>query len=170
MRRARAVAALAVAWAASGCATLVQRTAPDPVELTSDPPGAEVVVTDEAGLELARGAAPLRVELAASEGYFDAAEYYVDYALECHEPVRLVLQARVEPWYFGNLLFPGLIGYALVDPLSGAMWRLDERASARLRPRSDPDCVDVAAPPPAPAATVRPAAADPAQPSPNTSP
>jgi len=30
-------------------------------------------------------------------------------------------------WYIGNLLFGGLIGLLIVDPLTGAMWTLDPK-------------------------------------------
>ena len=39
-------------------------------------------------------------------------------ALTLHSGVRHLL---------GNLVFGGLIGYIIVDPLTGAMWKLDER-------------------------------------------
>ena len=35
------------------------------------------------------------------------------------------ISARIGGWYaFGNLLFGGLIGYLIVDPITGAMWTL----------------------------------------------
>lgn len=40
-------------------------------------------------------------------------------------------------WYlFGNLFFGGLLGYLVVDPLTGAMWTLDEEVEASLLPQT----------------------------------
>ena len=34
--------------------------------------------------------------------------------------------AYLNGWYIGNVVFGGLIGLLIVDPETGAMWRLDE--------------------------------------------
>jgi len=31
------------------------------------------------------------------------------------------------PWYIGNLLFGGVLGMVIVDPLTGSMWRFEEK-------------------------------------------
>ena len=35
--------------------------------------------------------------------------------------------ASVSGWYFGNLVFGGLIGMLIVDPLTGAMYNLEPK-------------------------------------------
>ena len=36
------------------------------------------------------------------------------------------IQGKLDGWYFGNLLFGGLIGMVIVDPITGAMYRLEK--------------------------------------------
>jgi hypothetical protein len=35
------------------------------------------------------------------------------------------VDSRINGWYVGNIVFGGLIGWLIVDPLTGAMWALD---------------------------------------------
>jgi hypothetical protein len=56
----------------------------------------------------------------------------------------------MDGWYIGNILFGGLIGILIVDPLTGAMWKLDDvvygnlspnhesKATGRVEPESSP--------------------------------
>jgi hypothetical protein len=32
---------------------------------------------------------------------------------------------KLDGWYIGNIIFGGLIGFLIVDPATGAMWKLD---------------------------------------------
>jgi hypothetical protein len=34
------------------------------------------------------------------------------------------VRAELSGWYFGNLVFGGIIGMLIVDPLTGSMWNL----------------------------------------------
>jgi hypothetical protein len=34
------------------------------------------------------------------------------------------INARIDGWYFANLFLGGWIGMLLVDPLTGAMWKI----------------------------------------------
>jgi hypothetical protein len=36
-----------------------------------------------------------------------------------------MLTSTIDGWYWGNLLIGGIIGMVFVDPLTGAMWKLD---------------------------------------------
>ena len=42
------------------------------------------------------------------------------------------MQGDLDAWYWGNILFGGLIGWFFVDPVTGAMYKLPERTSANL--------------------------------------
>jgi hypothetical protein len=35
------------------------------------------------------------------------------------------VDSRINGWYVGNIVFGGLIGWLIVDPLTGAMWTLN---------------------------------------------
>ena len=45
-----------------------------------------------------------------------------------------ILESEVDSWYFGNILFGGLIGMLIIDPATGAMWKLPENVSTDLSP------------------------------------
>lgn len=38
----------------------------------------------------------------------------------------------MDGWYVGNIIFGGLIGLLLVDPITGAMWKLPDTAQGNL--------------------------------------
>ena len=42
------------------------------------------------------------------------------------------ISAELDGWYIGNIVFGGLIGMLIVDPATGAMWRLDDSVNASL--------------------------------------
>jgi hypothetical protein len=42
------------------------------------------------------------------------------------------VSAGLNGWYLGNLLFGGLVGLLVVDPATGAMFRLPEDATVNL--------------------------------------
>jgi hypothetical protein len=35
------------------------------------------------------------------------------------------VDSRINGWYVGNIVFGGIIGSLIVDPLTGAMWALE---------------------------------------------
>jgi hypothetical protein len=41
-----------------------------------------------------------------------------------YDSAEVNLDSSVSGWYFGNLLFGGVIGMLIVDPLTGAMYNL----------------------------------------------
>jgi len=45
-----------------------------------------------------------------------------------------VVRADIDGWYFANILFGGLIGMLIVDPITGKMWKLPPQAIANLSP------------------------------------
>jgi hypothetical protein len=42
-----------------------------------------------------------------------------------YESVDIAVAGTVNGWYIGNILFGGLIGMLIVDPLTGAMYTLE---------------------------------------------
>ena len=51
-----------------------------------------------------------------------------DYVLKLEKdeytPFETSVKGGLNGWYLGNVLFGGLIGIVIVDPLTGAMWTL----------------------------------------------
>ncbi len=112
----------------SGCATIVG----EPNQLlpiSSDPEGASVVIIDEAGSEVFKGVTPTSVTLAKSDGsYWGGKEYKVAIRKDGFSAYELPIKASPNGWYIGgNLLFGGLIGYFIVDPMNGNMYTLSAK-------------------------------------------
>ncbi|MBU3666164.1 MAG: hypothetical protein FGM15_09880 [Chthoniobacterales bacterium] len=118
-----------------GCASVVSKSE-YPVSITSNPTGADFVVKKSNGLPIASGVTPATITLAASEGYFKPAKYTVDFRRK--GVVQSVpLTAKIDGWYFGNILLGGLIGMLIVDPATGAMWALNDTVIATFRQTAD---------------------------------
>lgn len=96
--------------------------------IDTSPSGASIVVTKSDGTSVASGTAPLQVQLDSGSGYFGSAGYLIT-ATNANGTSNLTLSSKLNGWYFGNILFGvfGLIGFVVVDPLTGAMYRFDDR-------------------------------------------
>lgn len=128
------VAAGAVVLA--GCASIVSKSE-YPVAITSNPIGADFVVKRKNGVPVASGVTPATIVLPASEGYFQPAKYTIEYKRK-GVMQTVPLTAKIDGWYFGNLLFGGvIIGMLIVDPATGAMWRLNDTAVATFQQTAD---------------------------------
>ena len=109
----------------SGCASIVGKTR-YPVTISSTPPGAHYVIKKENGSVISQGTTPNIVILNSSFGFAEAARYVVDFQ---HHGVKqtLPLEAHLNYWYLANFISWGIPGL-LVDPITGAMWKLDDAA------------------------------------------
>jgi hypothetical protein len=118
----------------SGCASIVSKSE-WPVTITSDPSGALVTVKNNQGMEIHKATTPTTVVLKASAGYFAAAKYTLSFEKPGYGDSVAFLDARINPWYMGNLLFFGgdfFIGMLVIDPATGAMWKLDDMMMGSL--------------------------------------
>ena len=70
--------------------------------------------------------------LPSSNGFFDGADYTIAYTRDGYAPVTYVVTSTIDGWYFGNILFGGVLGLLIIDPATGAMWKLPEEASMEL--------------------------------------
>ena len=121
------------ALAATGCASIVSESR-YPVSVTSAPSGAAYEISNEAGSVISSGVTPNQVTLKAGAGYFDGEKYTVNYRKEGYLSKTEVLDTNMNGWYWGNIVFGGLIGMLIVDPLTGAMYRLPEGINSNLSP------------------------------------
>lgn len=112
----------------TGCASIVSKSN-WPVNITSEPSGASVVVKDSKGTEVFAGTTPTSVTLSSKKAYFRGESYTLEFSNGGHETKTYTLKSSLNGWYFGNLLFGGVIGFLIVDPLTGAMYRLDENVA-----------------------------------------
>jgi hypothetical protein len=117
----------------SGCASIVSKSS-RPVTITSSPIGAKVTISKSSGVPIQVGETPMTVTLETSNGFFTKAKYTVEATKPGYQTSSAVISADLNGWYFGNIVFGGLIGLLIVDPATGAMWKLDDTYSVNLAP------------------------------------
>lgn len=127
------LAGLALLLTVTGCATIVGQSE-YPVVFDTEPSGARIVVTDRDGGLMYKGGTPVTLTLNSSAGYFRRASYDVTASKDGFEPATGLLTARVDSVYFCNIFFGGLIGMLIVDPATGAMYRLPAWITLQLSP------------------------------------
>ena len=122
----RSLEVLVVLALLSGCASVV-KGGNQKIAVTSDPSGARVVVTDlRQNLEVQSGTTPFEATLARGAGWFKSARYKVTFERPGYQNEEVLLEGRPSGWYLaGNLFFTDLLGWLVVDPLTGAMWVLE---------------------------------------------
>ena len=119
-----AVLAVITSFLFSSCATIFGRSS-YPVSINTNPPGATVIITNKKNKEVYKGTTPTTVRLKSHAGYFARAEYQVKLSSPGYDEQIIPVYYKLDGWYFGNLLHGGLIGMLIIDPATGAMWKLD---------------------------------------------
>lgn len=112
-----------VAVYSSGCASIVSRSR-WPVSIRSSPSNAAIRVVNAKGVEVYNGTTPASVDLKSSGGFFKRARYVVHYNLPGFADHMEVIDFKLNGWYWGNLVFGGFIGFLIVDPATGAMYKV----------------------------------------------
>ena len=110
----------------SSCASIVSKTN-WPVSIDSKPEGVHVSITNKRGIEVFTGKTPLVTKLKSGSGFFTKESYTVVMTYNGIEKRTINLECSINGWYFGNLFIGGLIGMLIVDPATGAMYRLDRK-------------------------------------------
>ena len=132
MRVVKLVAVLLIpALGLTGCATIVGKDV-FPLTINSHPDGASISIVDEKGKSMFTGTTPSTITLAAGESYFHAKAYTITFSKPGYADQHATVKATMSGWYFGNILFGGLIGLLIVDPISGKMWKLQPDVTANL--------------------------------------
>lgn len=108
----------------SNCATIVSKSS-YPLSVNSSPSEANIVISNKKGLEIYSGTTPAVVKLDAGSGFFGKAQYQVKFSKEGYDSKTVPVYFKLDGWYFGNIFFGGLIGMLIVDPATGAMYKLD---------------------------------------------
>ena len=116
---------LSVLISISGCASIVSDSR-YPVQVNSAPVGVSFEVKNEDNRVVASGVTPTNIMLKSGAGYFNGEEYTFTFTSDCNSTRQQILDSELDGWYFGNILFGGLIGLFVVDPLTGAMFKLPE--------------------------------------------
>lgn len=106
-----------------GCASIVHGGR-RPVAIDSDPQGALVTIKNSDGRIVATQATPFTAKLSPEDSYFHGMEYTATFELTGYAHAEAYITPQLSPWYFGNIVFGGIIGFVIVDPLTGDMWNL----------------------------------------------
>lgn len=115
----------------SGCASIVSDSS-YPISLKSAPDTANFTITNRSGAVVHSGVTPSVVTLKANAGYFKGERYLITFKKEGFGEKTFTLTSSLDGWYWGNILFGGLIGMLIVDPATGAMYKLPQDVSINL--------------------------------------
>ena len=126
-------AALIAVTLLSSCATILSEKT-YPVTFHTTPPGGEVSITNKAGAEVYQGSTPVTISLPAGKSYFSGETYDIRATMAGFPTASATLDTTIDGWYIGNILFGGVIGLLFVDPLTGAMYKLDDSFLVDLEP------------------------------------
>ena len=122
----KAIPVLFASTVLAGCATIMGNSAHETLNVRSAPDQATVVILDESGTKIFEGKTPTSLPLEKKKGYFSGKKYSVNIRKEGFAEQNVTVDTKVNGWYVaGNLVFGGVIGWLIVDPATGAMWKLD---------------------------------------------
>ena len=129
----------------TSCATLFTSTK-YPVTFNSTPEGAGITIENRAGVVVFDGKTPASVKLKSSAGYMKKEEYKVTFTKDGYARKVVHISAELDGWYIGNILIGGWLGMLIVDPLSGAMYKIakeDREINETLEPVSNDYALEV---------------------------
>ncbi len=129
--KSRIAGLLVMAISLAGCASIVGKNM-YPVTINSHPDDATIVITDENGKQMYKGKTPTTITLSSGEAYFHPKRYTITFSRDGYEDQTTEIKAGISGWYFGNIIFGGLIGLLIVDPLTGKMWNLPTETTVNL--------------------------------------
>lgn len=107
----------------AGCSSIVDG-GDKRVQINSNPSGAKFSIFNKDGKAICVQTTPASITLKRNHGYFTGEDYKMIFESTGYYPYEIHIKSTVDGWYFGNLLFGGLIGLLIVDPATGAMYKL----------------------------------------------
>ena len=114
-----------------GCASIISGSTQH-VGFTSNPDQAQIEIISPKGQVIHRVTTPTSLVLKRGRPYFRTAGLTLRARAEGYEVKEIRIKNRLNGWYFGNILFGGLIGILIVDPLTGAMYSFPEQIHINL--------------------------------------
>jgi hypothetical protein len=109
-----------------GCATILGGSN-CPITLRTIPEGARVEIRNKKGIEVYSGITPVTLKLKPGAGYFAKESYAIYFSRAGYEQKTINLECRINGWYFGNIFIGGILGMLIIDPATGAMYKLDTK-------------------------------------------
>jgi hypothetical protein len=128
------LAVVALVIGSCGCASII--TGGDKkIEIASTPSDAIITVYGKGGDVILTDKTPAKIKLKKKASYFKGADYRLVIQKAGYRDFELELKHNINGWYFGNFGFGGLIGFLVVDPLTGGMWTIrPDKVDAQLTP------------------------------------
>ena len=116
---------VAVVASLTTCATIISG-GEQRVNISSAPSEAAIKITDSSGMVVFNSQTPTVAVLKRGQGWFQGASYRVSISKQGYKTQDIIIQSSLNGgWYIvGNFFLGGLIGWLIVDPLTGAMWTL----------------------------------------------
>jgi hypothetical protein len=109
----------------SSCASII-KGGDQVMNIKTDPAQAKCVISNlRSGQEVANVTTPSATILKKGDGYFSKGSYKISCEKEGYEKKDVSLEGNLSGCYIGNIVFGGLIGWFIVDPITGAMWNLE---------------------------------------------
>ena len=139
MKILRFVALCALMASLTSCATIFTATK-YPVAFNTTPEGAGITIENREGKVIFEGVTPTTVKLKSSAGYMKKEEYKITFTKEGYAQKVVNISAELDGWYIGNIMLGGIIGMLIVDPASGAMYKIakeDRVINETLQPTSE---------------------------------
>lgn len=115
----------------SGCASIISDSN-WPVTIRSTPDNASFSIVNQKGEKVRSGTTPATFNLASGAGYFDGETYTLTFKKAGYQETTAILDTNINGWYWLNILFGGIYGLLIIDPTTGAMFRLPESFTAEL--------------------------------------
>lgn len=109
----------------SGCASIVGSTS-ETISINSNVKNPTIKITNNKNIPVYIGETPTTLSLKKKEGFFNGETYTITAEKSGYASTTRILDTSLSGWYFGNIIFGGLIGMLIVDPATGAMWTFDD--------------------------------------------
>lgn len=133
---------LAACLLLTSCASIVSKSR-YPISINSTPSEAKITITDKKGVEVFKGNTPATLKLNSGAGFFSKARYQVKFEKDGYQSKTVPVDFKLDGWYFGNILVGGAIGMLIIDPATGAMYKLEtEFLNETLAPEKQPIAVN----------------------------
>lgn len=104
------------------CASMLSKVI-YPISISSTPSEARITITDKKGAVIYAGNTPATIKLKAGSGFFSQAQYQVRFEKPGYDTKIVPVMFKLDGWYWANIL--NGIGMLIIDPLTGAMFKLD---------------------------------------------
>lgn len=120
----KSITFIALIFILTSCASIVSSST-WPLTVKSNPVGASLEITNRKGISVFTGQTPATISLKSGSEFFTSESYLIKLTLDGYEEKTIPVNCSLNGWYFGNIIFGGLIGILIVDPSTGAMYRLE---------------------------------------------